>query len=126
MKKAAKKQLWDIYLDKQLTLLTLEMEFDFEAISKTMNNITDSTSYTELLCRERYAYLHNLLKSPSSNIDEKIDPLGALLSTLPEERTPKNPLDLTEEDWEKAETIDFLTGKKFKPIRTFLDSNISR
>jgi len=126
MKKAAKKQLWDIYLDKQLTLLTLEMEFDFEAISKTMNNITDSTSYTELLCRERYAYLHNLLKSPSSNIDEKIDPLGALLSTLPEERTPKNPLDLTEEDWEKAEIIDFLTGKKFKPIRTFLDSNISR
>lgn len=51
MKKQKDEGPWDYYYDKQLEVLVLEMEFDFEKISRTMNNITQSTNFNPDACR---------------------------------------------------------------------------
>lgn len=58
MKKASEQGPWDYYIDKQLAVLVLEMEFDFLKIAQTLNNITSTEQYTRDNCRKRWAKIH--------------------------------------------------------------------
>ena len=67
MRKSKKFQLWDSYYDRQLKVLVLSMEFDFERIARTMNNITGTKFYTAVNCSEKWTEIHKKRKNDQSS-----------------------------------------------------------
>lgn len=63
-------ELWDSYLDKQLSHLVLEFSFDFERIAQALKSIKYKQSETAIdreKCQNRWYFLHNKRKNEQSN-----------------------------------------------------------
>lgn len=118
MKKKQKRELWDKYYDRQLALLVTEMEFDFDRIARTMNNVTKTKDYTNPNCRERWTFLHSQRKAkkgPVEALNNTKKTFEELYEDLPEIRTPHDYLKVTAEDLKNSESICSITGEVIKP-----------
>ncbi len=126
MKKAIQLQpMWDYYYDKQLETLLQEYEFDFEKVAETFNKITESRNYTKQSCEERYTQLYLEQKQQKSDLMEEMlmaaegkrrnKSIYELFHELPLERTPKDYLKVTPEDFENAFSVSAITGEIIRP-----------
>ena len=104
--------MWDYYQDKLLRAMLIDLNFNFVKVSEFFKRTTNNADYTPLACQERWAELHKLRKQNDQQ-SQLISPLEALLSRLPETRTPKNYLEVKPEDLVDAYTENF-EGKLVK------------
>ena len=128
MRKSKKFQLWDTYYERQLKVLVLSMEFDFERIARTMNNITGTKFYTAVNCSQKWTEIHKKRKNDQSSTSSMLNgnpnanpshkTVREMYEELPETRQARNFLHISPEDIKNAESISAITGEKITPTGT--------